>query len=110
MTVTEHERRRFAPKKRRDSILAAAVRVAMRPQGWLTITRGDIALEAGCSDGLVSQYFGSMKSLKGLIMVTAIKREYVEIVAQGFASGHVGQETLTAALKDKIVKYLLHGA
>lgn len=73
---------------RKDSILNAALTVAARPGGWWNLTRELVAKEAGCTDGLVSRYFGTMTDFRRTIMRTAITRKDLSIVGQGVACGY----------------------
>lgn len=70
---------------RRDSILTAAMVVARRPGGWSKLTRDDIAIEAGCTNGLVSKYFGTMVEFRRTIMRTAIAQKDLKILGQALA-------------------------
>lgn len=73
---------------RKDSILNAALIVAGRPGGWWNLTRELVAKEAGCTDGLVSRYFGTMTDFRRTIMRTAIARKDLQIIGQGVACGY----------------------
>lgn len=75
-------------KKRKDSIIAAALAVASRPGGWTRLTANAIATEADCSYGLVSLYLGSMEALRATLVRAAIKRENYDVVAQAMMAGY----------------------
>lgn len=79
-------RTRNEPEVRKAEILAAALRVAERRGGWRDLTRGRVALEARCSDGLVSRYFGTMVNFRRAIMREAIRVNNAAIVAQGIGA------------------------
>jgi len=79
-SLSEH-----ATDVRRETILAAALTVARNPGGWSTLTRSLVANEAGCTDGLVSRYFGTMTDFRRKIMREAIAQRDLKIIAQGLA-------------------------
>lgn len=72
---------------RQVQLIEAAVTVASRPGGWATLTRSAVAEQAGCSDALVSQQFGTMEQFKRRLMRHAIKAKCLPIIAQGIAMG-----------------------
>ena len=74
-----------ASEVRRESILNAALVVANRPGGWSTLTRESVAVEAKCTDGLVSRYFGTMADFRRTIMRAAIARRELRIIGQALA-------------------------
>ena len=69
---------------REEEILKVALGLAKK-HGYTKITRGDIALSAKVSPGLVSKYLGTMTALRRTIMRQAVARRIPEIVAQGLA-------------------------
>lgn len=73
---------RLKPEERREEILNAAVRVAER-DGFINMTRDNIAIAAGVSMGLVNHHFGTMVQLKRAVMRAAITREILCIIAEG---------------------------
>jgi AcrR family transcriptional regulator len=77
------ERRRH---EREVLILDAALVVAERGS-YLTMTRRDVAREAGVSNGLINHAFVTMDALRGAVMRAAIERENIAIVRQGIAAG-----------------------
>jgi hypothetical protein len=79
-------RRRVSPGIRKTNILDAALEKA-KDVGYREITREEIAEQAGVSMGLVSRYLGTMDQIRKAIMRAAIRREVLEIVAQGLACG-----------------------
>ncbi|HWI02368.1 MAG TPA: TetR family transcriptional regulator [Acidimicrobiales bacterium] len=76
---------RLAPNVRKEQILAAALRRA-KVQGYNRVTREQIAADAGCAPGLVSNYFGTMVSLRRDIMRAAIRERVLPVIAQGLAA------------------------
>ena len=73
---------RVAPTLRREQLLQVALIIAMEI-GYNNLTREAVAEKAGVSVSLISNYFGTMKQFKRVIMRAAIKQEIPEIVAQG---------------------------
>jgi len=71
---------------RRQSILAAALTVAVR-DGYLRTTRDAVAIVAGCSPALVSNYFGTMAQMQRAIMGEALRTRNLRVIAQGLAHG-----------------------
>lgn len=81
-----HKRKRFKPGFRADTILQAAILVATRDGGWESFTRKEIAEVANCSEGLVSQYLGTMKQARKAVMKFAQRNELVEIMIKSVTS------------------------
>ena len=69
-----------------DALMSAALRVAAR-KGYNVMSRADIADEAGCSPGLIPQYFGTMPQLRRKVMRAAVTRKDMTVLAQGLAAG-----------------------
>ena len=76
---------RQLPDERRAQILQAALVVATQPGGWSSLTRENVAEQAGCAESLISRYFGTMTAFKRQIMRSAISTENLSIIAQGLA-------------------------
>lgn len=89
---------------RRAGILEAAVKIARRPGGWAKMTREAIALEAECSEGLVSHYLGNIITIRRAVVKIAVKDEITEIVVQSLTlhDGFIQKRWLPASLKNKI--------
>lgn len=100
---------RFKPSIRRRLLIKAAVEVARQPGGWSTLTRQRIALQADCSEGLISRYLGDMPSARRAIMRAAIRGEITEIIIQSVVAqdGYAVKSWLPAALKLKALLSLL---
>ena len=99
--------KRFKPRVRREMILIAALRVARRPGGWSSMTRAKIAKDAHCAEGLVSVYLGSMDSVRRHVMKAAIKYEYLDLIAQGLATGDKYALGLSPVLQHKALSSLM---
>lgn len=97
---------RLKPQDRKAEILTAALTVAGRPGGWSTLTRDAVAKEAGCAEGLVSRYFGTMACFKRAIMRAAVASEHLAIVAQGLAAGDGNAQKADSELKTKALATL----
>lgn len=83
-----HARGPAARALRRDSILRAALAVASEPNGFAWMSRPRVGRLAGCSDALVSQYFGTMEDLRTAVMQHAVEHELDAVVLQGIVAGH----------------------
>ena len=105
--MTKTAEKRLNPKVRKETIIIAAFRVARKPGGWSRMTRAAIAKEAHCAEGLISKYLGSMDSVRRIIMKRAIKNEYMELIAQGIASGEPAAMALSPVLKHKAISSFL---
>lgn len=79
---------RTDPELRKDSVLNVAIELASII-GCHRLTRDEIALKAGISMGLVTNYFGTMKKLKRTVMRTALKRKIPKIIAFGIIENDV---------------------
>lgn len=69
-----------------NDMLKAALRVAER-DGWRTMTRSAIAVEAGVSEGLISLRLGSMDALRRSVMRQAVRDRVLRVVAEGLLAG-----------------------
>jgi len=83
--TADTRRIRLHPDKRRADILEAALTLADR-DGWLTLTRDNVAQAAGVSPGLVSFYFVAFDLLRAEVMQTAVERGVLRVVAEGIAA------------------------
>lgn len=97
---------RLKPDDRKMRILRAALVVANREGGWSTLTRQSVALEAGCAEGLVSKYFGTMTEFKRTIMRAAVQNRLLSVVAQGLACGDKHAQKADPELKSKALSTL----
>ncbi len=88
-------------------ILIAALRIARKPGGWSGMTRASIAKEAHCAEGLVSRYLGSMDAVRRAVMKAAIKYEYLDLIAQGLASGDKYAQSISPVLQHKAIAVLM---
>ena len=101
-------KKRLHPDDRKQQILNAAIKVAGRPGGWGKMTRDAVAREAGCAEGLVSKYFGTMIAFRRSIMRAAIQARNLAVVAQGLAAGDTNAQKAPPELKAAAVETLTH--
>lgn len=99
-------KKRLSPADRKQQILNAAIEVAARPGGWSKLTRDAVAKEAGCAEGLVSKYFGTMIAFRRSIMLAAIRAENLAVIAQGLATGNECAQKVDESLKRKALETL----
>ena len=99
-------KKRLHPDDRKQQILTAAIRVAARPGGWGKLTRDAVAKEAGCAEGLVSKYFGTMIAFRRSIMRAAIQARNLAVVAQGLAAGDASAKKADPELKARALSTL----
>lgn len=76
---------RQKPLDRKQQILDAAVKLA-ETKGYSHVTRDNIAACAECAPALISNYFGTMISLRRDIMRAAIRMRSLPVIAQGLAA------------------------
>jgi len=100
------KRIRLTPRKRRESIIVAALHLASAKGGWNRLTRAAIAEHAGCSTGCVSGHLGSMDSIRALLVKVAIKQENFDILIQALSAGHPAAEYMKPMLKQKALSHL----
>lgn len=100
-------KKRLLPDDRKLEILNASIKVAGRPGGWSKLTRDAVAKEAGCADGLISKYFGTMVTFRRTIMRHAIKAENLAVIAQGLAAGDASAKKADPELKARALSTLV---
>ena len=94
---------RLDPETRKQQILTAAVGLAEK-EGYRNITRRQIALAAGTSPPLVSQYFGSMGNMRSEIMREALRVNSLHIIAQGLLFGCPIAMTVSLSVRDDALR------
>jgi len=97
---------RLKPDDRKMQILKAALIVASKSGGWMRLTRQMVATEAGCAEGLVSKYFGTMTDFRRTIMRTAVHNNILSVVAQGLAYGDKHAQKAAPELRSKALATL----
>jgi hypothetical protein len=98
--------KRVNPVLRKDHLLNVAVDLA-KAQGYTNITRAAISEAAGVSEALVSHYFGGMSALREEIMVEAVRRPVIEIVAQGLGAGDAIAKNASGYVKQQAVLLMM---
>lgn len=99
--------KRLTPKERTAQILAAAITLAEKPQGFQSLTRENVATAAGCTPGLITRYYGTAKQLRRAVMRAAVKAENVQIIAQGIGVGDAHALKAPDHLKNKAAASLI---
>jgi AcrR family transcriptional regulator len=89
-------------KKRKESIITAALKLTETPGGWMKITTEKIAIESDCSYGLVAYYFGSIQDIRQTLVRTAIKRGNYAVLAQAMVAGH----KMPAGVRAKVIAHI----
>lgn len=101
-----NERTRLDPKDRKAAILDAAVVVAAQ-HGHEKVTREAVASQAGCSQALISSYFGTMKAFRRRVLREALKRENLQVVIQCMVANHPEAAKFSPDLKQRASAALL---
>ena len=94
---------RLDAEKRRKQMLDAATLLAVNSH-YTTVTREAVASAVGCTEPLVTHYFGSMENLKRGILIRAIESENFTILQQAIinkdeALRYVARDILSAAVE-----------
>jgi AcrR family transcriptional regulator len=92
-------------RKRKETIIDAAMLLAQEPGGWSKLTRGGIALRAGCSDALVSNYLGSMIDIRETLLKTAMKQENYAVIHQAWAAGEKFPKHIKVAMFEHLTSH-----
>lgn len=80
--MTAMTNKRLDPKDRTEQLLEVALQLAAR-HGLATITRNQIAEDAGVAPSLVSARLGTMDDMRRSVMRRAIKTETLPVIAAG---------------------------
>jgi AcrR family transcriptional regulator len=103
--MTQHTRKRLDPVDRKEQILDAAISEA-RKVGYSRLTKEAIAQAAECSPALVNFYFSTMTKLRRALMRAAVKREVLEIIAQGLVDKNPQAQAASDAVKRRALSTL----
>lgn len=95
------ERERLKPKERKELILSAALRLAAKV-GYTNIRRDAVAEEAGCSNGLVNEYYGTVGQLQRDVMREAVRTKNLPVIAQGLAVNDPYAKKASEELKQQV--------
>ena len=91
----------FTGDQRTQLLLAAAIKIAMRPGGWNRLTSGTVAAKCGCARTLIFAYWPTLADLKRAILEEAVQQGYLPIVAQALADGDKMALRLNPIMKHK---------
>jgi len=97
-------KKRVSPALRKDHILGIILSLSAQ-KGYTKVTRSEIAEEAGVSESLVSEYFGTMPDMRRTIMRHAVLEECLTIIAQGLSANDPHAKKASHELR---VKALMH--
>jgi len=100
---------KFKPQqvnKRRAEIIAAGIRLASKPGGFTSLTQATVAVEAGCSYGLVSNYLGSIHDIRATLVRAAMKQSNFPVLAQAMLAGHPEARKMPAAMRAQVVAHI----
>lgn len=87
-------------------ILKTAAALAAR-QGFLNITREQIAAKAEVAPASISYHFKSMTKLRDAIMAHAVEKGILEVIGQGLAARHRAAVAAPVALRQKAAQLLV---
>ena len=96
---------RIEPTLRKEHILNAALQLATEV-GYRGITRDAVAYVADISSALIAHYFPRMEDLKRAVLIAAIEREDLRIIAQGFVIKDPVALKISSTLKQKVLDQL----
>ena len=85
-------------------IIDAAMKVAKKKPLY-SITRADIAEQAGVSESLVSYFLGDMAHVREKIVREAIERGQMKTVLEGFLAGVITKSQIPESLRVRIKEY-----
>lgn len=91
---------------RNRKVLDAAIAIAAA-RGYQTLTRDNVATEAGVAAGSVNGAFGTMDALRDAVMAQAVEQGIVEIVGQGLALGHPFARAAPTDLKQRALQAIV---
>ena len=100
-------RERLTREARKEQLMSAALTQAVK-LGYQRVTLCAVAEAAGVATSLVTYYFNTMTQLRRAIMRTAVKREILEIIAQGLANGDANASAAPEAIKRRALNTLMN--
>lgn len=92
----------------RTHILKACLTLAAK-HGYRSITRDQIAAEAGVHPSNVSYHLGTMIELRRTVMREAVRTECLPVIAQGLAAGDKHARKCSAEVQAQAVQSLVVG-
>lgn len=96
----------LSPDKRKELILAAALKLAVR-HGYTNLTRAQVSEAAGVSHALLSHHFGAMPDFRKALMKYAIDQQNAVVVGQGLLVRDKIARKAPAELLQRIASTLL---
>jgi AcrR family transcriptional regulator len=78
--------------------LRAALQLAQK-LGYTRLTQRNVAQAAGCSPGLILNYFLTVQGLRDAVMRQAVANEQIDVVAQGIVNRNLYALQAPLALK-----------
>ena len=97
--------RRLKPDIRIQEILNAAMELA-ESTALRDITRELVAEKAGCTNGLINHYFGTVEKLRDAVLQLGVKQWIPKIVAEGLIAGSPIAEKAPRKLKLEAADYV----
>lgn len=98
--------KRLNPKVRKTQVLNAAMTVAVRDT-YHAMKRHDVAKAAGCAEGTVNRYFGTMSQLRRAVMRKAVIERCHAVVAQGLMMSDNQAMKASPELRDEVALYMM---
>lgn len=103
--LPREERAALQRSERRSAIIAAALRLAA-DKGYQTLTRDDVAAEAGVAAGSVNHEFGTVDNMRDAVIDAAVEERNLVVVAQAIVAGHPAARDAPADLKKEAIETL----
>lgn len=93
---------------RKKDIMEAGVTLALR-DGFRNVTRDGVATEARVSTALVNRYWGTIENLRDAIVLEAVRKELLPILAQAMLDGHPYAVAAPKRVQERAARHILHG-
>lgn len=91
----------------KQSILVGATRLAAA-KGLRALTRLEVAHGCKCAESTVSHHYATMAALREAVVVHAVDRKLITVLARAWAEGHPAiRGKLTAALKERVAARII---
>lgn len=96
---------RMNPLARKEQILETAINLAIE-KGYRQLTRRAVANRMQCASALINHYFKDIENLRNIVLLTAIEKEILPILAENYAAWGAETAGLPQQLKEKVIRYL----
>ncbi len=96
---------RMNPLARKEQILETAINLSIE-KGYRQLTRRAVANRMQCASALINHYFKDIENLRHIVLITAIEKEILPILAENYAAWGVETAELPQQLKEKVIRYL----